>query len=286
MIIINLRGGLGNQLFQYACGRALSLRNGEPVKFDITGYAKTANSDTPRSYLLSKFNIHDEHIATDQEILALKYPYGILSKLYRRIRTKIGLFNIGFVPRILRKKGNVYLDGYWQTEKYFIDKEDVIRKELSLRYPLSAPAQAMAELIKKNSPSVSLHVRRGDVARDAKTNPYFGITTPEYYSDALNYISRKVAQPHVFVFSDDIEWVKQNIPISLPATYVSGNIPDYEEVTLMSMCEHNIIANSSFSWWGAWLNRNRGKIVIAPKEWIKKRKLQHKDITPSSWTRI
>ena len=291
MILLELKGGLGNQLFQYACGRALSLRHGEELKFDIGGYENSKLSDTPREYLLSKFNIQPTAIATVDEIRSLKYPYGLVSKILRKIRVKLNLNDIGFVPRITKKRGSIYLSGYYQTEKYFIDKESVIRQELTLKNKLSPGAQIYAELIKKNSPSVSIHVRRGDVARDAKTNPYYGITTTEYYAQALRYIDAHVTNPHIFVFSDDIEWVKKNIPISQEVTYVSHGetehmIPDYEELVLMSMCNHNIIANSSFSWWSAWLNENKTKIIVAPKEWITRHTWQHKDTVPDSWIRI
>jgi Glycosyl transferase family 11 len=304
MIILTLKGGLGNQLFQYACGRAICLRTGNSMKLDASGYEKTRNSDTPREYVLSKFNIHNEQIASESEIQRSKYPHGIFSKLYRRIRTKIGLFNVGFVPRILYKKGDAYLDGYWQTEKYFLDQAPTIRKELTLKNPLGQSAQHFDDLI------VTQKNRRGDVARDAWKNMYYGITTPEYYRRALIALTERIGasaghtavddvnnktilnlpekQPlHIFVFSDDIEWVKQNIPIPFSTTYIQGaGIADYEELTLMSRCDHHIIANSSFSWWGAWLNPNPEKIVIAPKQWIRKRQWQHKDICPPEWVRV
>jgi hypothetical protein len=299
MIIIALKGGLGNQMFQYACGRALSLHDNEPVKLDISGYAKTRTSDTPREYSLSHFSIKEKTIATNEEIRALKYPYGIVSKGWRFIRTKIfRQFNLDWNPRIFSKKGPRYLDGYWQTEKYFVDYADDIRREFSLEKPFGTAAQAIADTISTGQPAVSLHVRRGDVARDAATNRYSGITTPEYYARALAFLAEKLSTLgiknfHVFVFSDDIEWVKQNIPIPLPTTYVSEKleigvpkIPDYEELVLMSMCDHNIIANSSFSWWAAWLNRNHDKIIIAPKIWIRGNGTKHKDIAPASWIRI
>ena len=210
-----------------------------------------------------------------------------MSMLYRRLRTKLGLFNVGWVPRILRKKGDVYLDGYWQTEKYFIDCADTIRHEFSMKEPMGQDAQAVASKISKEPESVSLHVRRGDVARDAATNPYADIATPKYYERALEYIGAKLKNPHVFIFSDDPKWVVENIKISFPSTVISGScIPDYEEVILMSQCRHHIIANSSFSWWGAWLNRNPQKIVIAPKKWILKMQWRHKDTVPKSWIRI
>ena len=307
MIITRLRGGLGNQLFQYACGRALSLRTDNPQKLDIEGYERAANGDTPRSYLLSHFNIIED-IATLDEIRRLKYPFGIASKAWRYASTKfLRRFNTGYIPRYMHAKGDIYLDGFWQTELYFADTETTIRKELTLKDPLGATAQTFADQIvaaKKNGvTTVSLHVRRGDVARDAFKNPYYGITTPAYYKKALAALVEKLAARagngenaarqniRIFVFSDGIEWTKENIDIPFPTTYVDGGdasnkIADYEDLALMSMCDHNIVANSSFSWWGAWLNPNPEKIVIAPKDWIRTNKHRHKDTVPSSWIRV
>ena len=287
MIILVLKGGLGNQLFQYATGRALSLKNGEELKFDASGYEKIRSLDTPREYLLSHFNICDAKMATDEEIKAFKYPHGNISKSWRMVRTKLGLHNVGWVPRIMRKKGDIFLDGYWQTEKYFTGCADAIRRELSLKEPMGQAGQTMAKLISANPESVSLHVRRGDVARDAATNPYAGITTPEYYKSALSYIGTRFKKPHIFIFSDDPKWVTENIDIPYPSTIVSGiGIPDYEEIILMSKCRAHVIANSSFSWWGAWLDPQKDKVIVAPKQWIRRTRLRHKDTVPKSWIRV
>jgi len=288
MIIINLKGGLGNQMFQYACGRAISLRNEEKIKLDITGFERTKNMDTPREYYLSHFNIFCNEIASGGEIQILKYPLGIVSKGWRFFKVKIlRQFNIGFIPKIFNAKKSIYLDGFFQTEKYFIHCADTIRKEFSLKEPMGQAAQAVASKISKEPESVSLHVRRGDVARNVATNPYAGITTPEYYRKALEYIGSKLKKPHVFIFSDDPKWVVENIKISFPSTVISSSgIPDYEEIILMSQCRAHIIANSSFSWWGAWLNPRPDKIVIAPKQWIRKMQWRHKDTVPKSWIRL
>ena len=175
----------------------------------------------------------------------------------------------------------------FSNRKYFIHCADTIRKEFSLKEPMGQAAQAVASKISKEPESVSLHVRRGDVARNVATNPYAGITTPKYYRKALEYIGSKLKKPHVFIFSDDPKWVVENIKISFPSTVISGSgIPDYEEIILMSQCHHHIIANSSFSWWGAWLNPRVDKIIIAPKQWIKKMQWRHKDTVAKSWIRI
>ena len=292
MIITRLKGGFGNQMFQYACGRALAIRNNDILKMDTTGFEATENTDTPRQYALSDFNIQ-ENFASVAEVEHLRNPFGLFSKVLRGIHAKI--FHetyTGWHRKLLSKKSNIYLDGFWQTEKCFIGETDTIQKEFTLKKTLGAKAAAIALQIRPkdmtSTSSVSVHVRRGDVARDAATNQYYGITTPEYYTKAIAYISEKEPNIRVFVFSDDIDWVQKNIPINHPTEYVSGKniVTDCEEIILMSMCDHNIIANSSFSWWGAWLNQNPNKIIVGPKQWIKTGEHRHKDIMPDSWIRI
>ncbi len=304
MIITKLNGGLGNQMFQYACGRALALRNNDLLKLDISEYGpgRSNGIDAVREYSLSHFNIKED-IAGEKEATAARLPYGAFSNYFAIFRRKIlRQFNVGFNSRILRAKTagrTIYLDGFWQSEKYFADCAETIRQDFTLKKPLSPAAQTIAGAIGQqsgNGPSVSIHIRRGDVARNAATNPYYGIATPEYYSRALVHVAEKLAARNmknfrIFVFSDDIEWTKKNIAIPYPTTYVLGddaknNLPDHEEMTLMSMCDHNIVANSSFSWWGAWLNKNPDKIVIAPKEWSTRDKKWHTDTVPTTWTRL
>ena len=294
MIITRLRGGLGNQLFQYACGRAISLRTKNLMKLDVTGYirASAQSTETRRNYSLSYFAI-DEHVATDDEIRQLKYPFGIVSKGWRFFKIKIlRQFNVGFnahqMQRLTRTK-NLYLDGFWQSEKFFEDHADTIRKEIRLKKPMCPAAADVAGLIEKNKntgiKNISIHVRRGDVQIGGDGNDYYGICTPAYYAKA--FACAAATNAHVFVFSDEPEWVRANITIPYPATFVSGkNISDCEELILMSMCSTNIIANSTFSWWGAWLNANHDKIVIAPKEWAVRGKKQHIDTVPPTWIRL
>jgi len=295
MILIRLKGGLGNQLFQYAAGRALALRqkkintSGEPqIKLDVTGYGVRSGLDTVRHYTLDIFNIRSE-IATSEEIRKLKYPHGIISKGWRFFKAKIlRQFNTGFVENIFNTQGSIYLDGFFQTEKYFIDHEKEIRDDLTLKVPLSNEFRKILDIINTTPYTVSLHVRRGDYVQDQNTNKYHGTCDKEYYKKALEILTEKIGKNlHIFIFSDDIDWVKENMLINYPVTYVSSpNIKDYEELILMSACKHNIISNSSFSWWGAWLNKNPDKIVIAPKRWVMKDEKRFKDICPNSWIRI
>ena len=292
MIIINLKGGLGNQMFQYACGRVLALKNRDILKLDATGYGEKNGIDTMRRYSLGPFNIK-AGIATREEIWRLKYPHGIISKGWRFFKFKLlRQFNAGFYPRILQKKGDIYLDGFWQTYRYMDGFEDEIRKDFTLKEPLSTTTATIAEEIKNSDkPTVSLHVRRGDYVSSARENAYHGTYGNDYYSRALTAMKeelagRNISAFRVFVFSDGMDWVKKNIDIPYPTTYIPDDIPDYEQLILMSTCDHHIIANSSFSWWGAWLDSKQDKIVIAPKRWTRKSNWRHRDTVPKEWIRV
>jgi hypothetical protein len=283
MIIVKLGGGLGNQLCQYAFGRSLSLKNHDILKLDLDAYT----IQNPRVYGLGNFNII-ENIATKQEIQNLRLPFGFLSRCVRSFNTRIlRQYNIGFNPKQLKLKGNLYLEGYWKNEKYFNSIKETIYKEITLRRPLSNASQIIKDCINEEICAVSLHVRRGDYVQDHGTSKYHGICSQEYYRDALAYLSMRVTISCLYIFSDEIDWVKNNMFFDFPVKYVSQEgIPDYEELHLMSTCKHHIIANSSFSWWGAWLNRNEDKIVIAPKKWTNIIPEDHPNIIPASWTRI
>jgi hypothetical protein len=324
MIIVNLKGGLGNQMFQYACGRALSLRNKArgaigTLRLDDTGFDRIkaqAGAITKRSYDLGAWNIQ-ARIASPEEIHCVKYPLGFISKAVRFFRAKaLREFNIGFDPSVLALGDKVYLDGFWQTEKYFKDFEAEIRNDFTLAKPPGAAAQKWFHSIGKARNSVSLHVRRGDYVNDASTGAHHGSCGKDYYEKAVMEIAQRlnerrttasalapatstrkgkktkpaesVAIPNIFVFSDDIAWAKANLAFPCPTFFVSSpELQPFEEMVLMSACRHHIIANSTFSWWGAWLGQNDDKMVIAPARWA----LEHnddwyKDIIPESWIRI
>jgi hypothetical protein len=285
MIIVNLKGGLGNQMFQYACGRALALRTNSELKLNVFGLEK-ANllGDIYRPYSLSHFNVK-AGIATEEDIRRIANPFGKLSKAIRYIKAKfIYNFYIHFVPKILKERGNVYLDGFFQSEKYFIDHEKEIREDLK---PKSLSDLAINWINKARSQeSVSLHVRRADYVGHKTLG---NICTEDYYKRAVKKMRDKVKNPHFFVFSDDVAWVKDNLNLPEATEFVSSKeLKDYEELAIMSSCKHNIIANSSFSWWAAWLNTNTDKTVIAPSIWSRGKdgQRQTRDIIPSGWLRI
>jgi Glycosyl transferase family 11 len=286
MIIINLKGGTGNQLFQYALGRHLALKNNDTLKLSIAGLAQ-ANSigDIYRPFALSALNTQKE-IATAAEVQKLKNPYGLISKAWRFFNFKVlRRFNIVFNPKVLSWQGDIYLDGFWQSPLYFEAIRDVLLKDLTLTSPFSPEAAEFAAQI-KNSTAVSLHVRRGDYIKNPQVAADFGICSTEYYTRAINKIKETVINPTFFVFSDDMDWVRKNLPVGNNAVFVTGTgITDVEEIMLMSLCQHNIIANSSFSWWGAWLNQNSSKIVVAPTPWLN-RQPYDANLIPPAWIQI
>jgi hypothetical protein len=287
MIIINLKGGLGNQMFQYACGRALSLRNKDAeFKIDKNGLEKAREvGDEYRPYSLSNFNIR-ESIANKDEINKLKYPFGLLSKYLIFFRTKILRQNyVSFSQKIKNTKKSKYLDGYFQTEKYFNDFKEAIKSDFTPK-KLSNDAEKIISKIRNEDDTVSIHIRRGDYVNHRILG---GICTTSYYKEAIKIIENKLSNPKFYVFSNEIDWVKSNIIFPSGTEYISStNIKDFEELIIMSKCKHNIIANSSFSWWAAWLNKNKNKIIIAPKKWAhgiyNRRKLR--DIIPNTWIKI
>lgn len=269
MIVINLKGGTGNQLFQYAPGRHLAIKNNDTLKLDINGLERANKvGDIYRPFQLSAFAVV-QNIATPEEVRRLKYPYGIISKAWRWISFKLSKDkNTLFHPQILNRKGDIYLDGYWQSPLYFDEIRDTLLTEITLKEPFSAPAAAYATQISVTN-SVSLHARRGDYVKNPRIHKEFGICSKGYYERAMREMEKLTPSPTYFVFSDDIDWVKENLPVGEKAVFVKDPaITDVEELLLMSMCKHNIIANSSFGWWGAWLNKNPQKVVAAPTPWF------------------
>ncbi|MBC8490515.1 MAG: alpha-1,2-fucosyltransferase [Bacteroidetes bacterium] len=298
MVITNIIGGLGNQLFMYAAARRLAHIHNVPLRLDISGFKKDDKWSRLRTYRLKYFNIKAE-IATTNEISRLKgiNQKGVNWKILN-INKRIGHYyrqsyvkerNFHFDPAILKLSGNVYMDGYWQSEKYFSDIEDIIRREFTLAESPDKLNFEFAKRIEKSS-SISIHIRRGDYIEDSEALSLHGTLGLDYYSRAINFISEKVRDPHFYVFSDDYEGAKRNIKIDYPATFVKYNNAekDYADLWLMSLCKHHIIAHSTFSWWGAWLNNNPDKMVIAPKRWFADEKMnsQTKDLIPEGWIRL
>lgn len=274
MVIVRLIGGLGNQMFQYATARAISLRNRSTIKLDVS----FLKNNPKRSYALNHFNIIEE-FASQEEVDSFRGS--MIRKVAGRIFRMVPYFRPsrmktialerthGFDPSVLDLPGNIYLVGYWSQWKYFIDVEQMIRQDFRFKSDLDSMNLSVAEEIHATS-SVSVHVRRGDYVNDPNIIGFYEICSVPYYLAAVKAICREVQNPHFFMFSDDPEWVQENIKLDWPCTYVTHNVgnSDHEDMRLMSMCKHHIIANSSFSWWGAWLGQSPDKIVYAPERWF------------------
>lgn len=291
MIIVRLYGGLGNQLFQYAAGRRLANAHNTELRLDTSSLREGAW----RRFELGAFNI-DGKIASEGQIIIAKYgkrklASRALGRLLNRPPEPASTFvrerHFHFDQDILTLPDGVYLDGYWQSERYFKDIEDIVRSEFEVKSPPRGKNKELTELIKACN-SVSLHVRRGDYVNNPQTHEFHGICGVDYYKRCIEYFRGTVEEPYFFIFSDEPSWAKEHIDISHKMTIIDHNGPDgsYEDLRLMSYCQHHIIANSSFSWWGAWLRGNAGKIVIAPERWFRRDDLDTKDLIPETWIRI
>jgi hypothetical protein len=300
MIIVKLIGGLGNQLFQYAAGRQLAELNSTILKLDISGFEE---------YKLHRYALHSfeiwQHIATIEEIEAFKKVQtkstALISKIGKRLNYSINPTldfyrnvkvinesNLMFNSDVLELKGNIYMNGYWQSERYFSDIRNILLKEFTIKHKQDFTNLELSKQI-CNTESVSLHIRRGDYISSQLTNQIHGVCSMEYYQKAINEIVKKISNCHFYIFSDDHHWVRENFRLDYPMTMVDNNTTtNYEDIRLMSQCRHNIIANSSFSWWGAWLNTNSEKIVIAPKKWFADdvKNKETKYLVPETWIRI
>jgi hypothetical protein len=291
MVITKLNGGLGNQMFQYAAGRRLAHVLGTDLKLDTLIF----HSYKLRPYALGVFNIYQKFASPDEVKKLTFRQQGIgkklLSKMFRRppkpAPSYIGEKHFHFDPEILTLSDSVYLDGYWQSEKYFIDIEDIIRKEFTIIIPQDAINQNTSEFI-MGSESVSIHVRRGDYVSNEVTRHYHGTCPIEYYHSAIDMITEKIEEPHFCVFSDEPDWANKYLKPEYPVTYIDFNGKEraYEDLRLMIQCKHHIIANSTFSWWGAWLCQNPNKIVYAPAKWFNDDSINTKDLLPDGWIRI
>jgi hypothetical protein len=288
MIIVKLMGGLGNQMFQYAFGKSLAILNNTELKIDRTFLDDKSprKNFTFRDFELDVFKL-DAIFATSQEI-KLRNNTNILQKLFP-FYNHFQSFSehLSQIPKLEPSAySNVYIEGYWQNEDYFKLAKEVIQEDFRFKSSPTGKNKELAELILSKN-AISVHVRRGDYAHNQVINSVHGLLTTTYYEHAASYIQDNIFEPHYFVFSDDIEWAKSNIQLRNNTTYINHNSGknSFEDLRLMSLCKHNIIANSSFSWWGAWLNANPDKIVIAPEKWFANPSIST-DIIPSNWIKL
>lgn len=291
MIISKILGGLGNQMFQYAVGRSLSERLGVEFKLDTHSF----EVHEFRGYGLCNFKIK-EVFATKEEVKEITRKdsdVSLFSKLFKK-KNKYGPFLIQEKPlfvfnkRFLSLTDNVLLNGYWQNEKYFENIRDTLIEDFVLKEPMSDKSIELKKEI-ASSQSVSLHIRRGDYAHNEKVNRQYGLCSLEYYKRAVDYLEKEVGGDlKFFIFSDEPQWAKENLEINYPLVVVdhNGRDKDFEDMMLMSACKHQIIANSTFSWWGAWLNENKEKIVVTPEKWFLAKKYDTSELIPKNWIRI
>lgn len=290
-IIVQLTGGLGNQLFQYATARSLALKQNMSLKLDINFFKTYEWHD----YSLNPFNIKKDYLS-EEEIHKSLYEKPLWVRLLNRLGIIKGTEGKIYNERSLEYDSNIfglntttYLKGYWQSEKYFKDIEDVIREDFRI---IPKPSAANEEILQriKSVNAVSLHVRRGNFVTEPHLLAFHGTCSLDYYKAAVNYIKERVAEPEFFLFSNDINWCRDTLDLGIKIHYVDINDDktDYEDLRLMMHCNHNILANSTFSWWSAWLNENPDKMVIAPQRWFADEAMQAQtvDLIPETWIRL
>ncbi len=277
LVIATLLGGLGNQMFQYAAARALVIENGGQLQVDIGELAKAPSGSIPRTYELGGFRI---------KATCISVSHGSLSERARRV--------LGLSPRLLRETPLRFTDelaqaprrvrllGFWQSQKYFERHVQQIRDDFTFRKaPTGQNAAVAAEIT--SSESVSVHVRRGDYVSNPVVREFHGLLPLDYYQRAVEVIKRAM-RPHFFVFCDEPAWCRANLDLGGPTTFIEHNsMEPVEDLRLMSMCRHHVIANSSFSWWGAWLDARPEKVVVAPQRWYAGSTVDVRDLIPEGW---
>ncbi len=281
-----LYGGLGNQMFQYAAGRALSLRHQVPLCLDIEWFSRKQDSATVRTYQLSIFkNI----TATIDETSSTLHFRGIIKHIKKHLPFShtIQEPHFAYWPGFSQLTPPIVLDGYWQSEKYFMDFEKEIRHDFT--FPdLPEKVKEISSQILNTPNSISIHIRRGDYISNPQTQAFHGNLQQRYYSDALKIIKNNYGNTTIFLFSDDPQWTRENFDCcGNDATIIDLVSPDapHLDMHLMSLCRHHIIANSSFSWWGAWLGQEGG-LTIAPRRWFADTSVDTSDIIPEKWIQI
>jgi hypothetical protein len=288
VIITEINGGLGNQMFQYAAGRALAIKSNTALKLDISAMRKY----DLRKFELDRFNISATVAKTPD--LPLSRRRDPVARLLQRVfpgrgaEKVIAETGMRFNADIIASGDNTYLSGYWQSEKYFLAVADVIRKDFSLKSAMSDRRRDILRQINAAEIPVSLHVRRGDYVSNPKANAVHGTCAPEWYHRAMTRMEDRLGDVTYFVFSDDPAWARANLPTLNKIHFIdpADDGRDAEDMHLMAACRAHIVANSTFSWWGAWLNPREDKHVIAPREWFKSPAHDATDLVPERWERL
>ena len=297
MIVIQLKGGLGNQMFQYAAAKALSIKNNCSIKIDLSFLENTRSfvteTFTPREFELNIFHkINTEFITTKEKNKFFKE-----SRL-NNLKMKLGItyfkkydeISLKYFDDYFHLKQPIFLNGYFASEKYFKQVESIIYQEYQFPSLMNDNANYAFELSIKNNTSISVHVRRGDYLKPKVLN-FHGICDIIYYRNAIDMMKKIFPDSVLYFFSDDINWVNEHLLSLYPHSFLvnaNSGKQSWKDMYLMSCCNHHIIANSSFSWWAAWLNKKTDKKVIAPKQWFADTILndQTVDFVPKQWIRI
>lgn len=284
MIIIRIMGGLGNQMFQYALYRKF-LSLGKDVKLDLSSFSTKQNF---RHFELDKFGVPYE-LADPKDVCRLGNTY---SSIADKIRGKLGItkrsiyeenLDLGYQP-VIFDMDNVYLEGYWQSEQYFSDIRDEILSLYHFPMPLNQQSKKILDQI-KSGPSVSIHIRRGDYLSSENSQVYGNICTMDYYRKAIIYARNYYKNVRFYLFTNDPEWVRENLhEENMTVVDCNNESNAIFDMYLMSQCDGNIVANSSFSWWGAWLNQHPSKLVLSPYKWRNRHDVR--DSICTDWIKI
>lgn len=287
MLIVKVTGGLGNQMFQYAFYKSLKDK-GVNAHLDISAFE---TYKLHNGYELGRVFGIEEDFASKEDVNKLG---DCRSNLFSKVRRRVfGVKNSHYIQKKFEYHHEVfnfenkYLDGYWQSEKFFKDSKDKVISGFTFREQLNKQNLKIKD-IAENENSISIHIRRGDYVTNPEASKVHGnICDLDYYKKAIDFLNNEISNPVFIVFSDDIEWASSNLKLN-NSHFVSWNKGDqsYNDMRLMSYCKHNIIANSSFSWWGAYLNKNPNKIVVAPNKWFNDTNLKTFDVVPEEWHKI
>jgi hypothetical protein len=295
-VTVSLYGGLGNQLFQYATARSLAVHLQAELALDLAWFdIVTKMPDvTPRKFALAPFNIRG---TLQNEGTALFTTGNRLQRLAKKIvralrpqPTKVHLVTeekSTFNPKIFSLQGLLWLKGHWSSPKYFENIQSLLQQEIGTPRQLNPKSTELISTI-SNSNAIAIHVRRGDYVTNKQAAKRHGLCGMEYYQAGLNIVTRGLDNPHCYIFSDDTEWVRENFKIEIPMTIVDVNGPDdaHQDLWLMAACKRFIIANSSLSWWGAWLCGATDKVVVSPKKWALSAGHDTQNLIPADWVQI
>lgn len=301
MIVVSLQGGHSNQLFQYATARNLAIKSGTDLGIDLDRLSKRYETEVPRNYEIDVYNLKakiidhsDIHIASNNRVKRIaqhvlyggnvyEYRTDVASFTDKRIKEHIpGQYRTD----ILKPAKSVYLEGEFQNENYFKDIRAQLLEDLQYKTKPNKKNNDLLEDITSRDNTVSVHIRRGDYVDHPNASKFHVTTGLDYYDKAIKLMAKKLGHPYFYVFSDDPSWCKKNLGSKFPMHYADINKKGSDDMRLMRSCQHNIMANSSFSWWGAWLNENPDKIVVAPKKWFGEAVLNTDSIVPKDWIRL